>query len=225
MKNNINDTSNYFLERLKLLHKPIVLELGVNRGGSTLVFLKNINDNGGELYSVDIKDCSDITKSENFKDTNTSNWKFLQSNDLNTEYILKKFPKLRDGIDVLYIDSYHDVTHVKKTLDKWFIYVKKNGYIFFDDTESHLYRKSKNFALSVNNDAIDEFVREFYYNNSSQVVYVKYFNGSGLSEFKKISELNSQPIFSKNIWKYNFFVSKLYLLIKKILYNVKSKDK
>ena len=125
MKNNINDTSNFFLEKLKLLHKPIVLELGVNRGGSTLVFLKNINDNGGELYSVDIKDCSSITKSENFKGTNTSNWKFLQSNDLNTEYILKKFPKLRDGIDVLYIDSYHDVTHVKKTLEKWFIYVKK----------------------------------------------------------------------------------------------------
>ena len=68
----------------------------------------------------------EIINRYDFKDTNTSNWKFLQSNDLNTEYILKKFPKLRDGIDVLYIDSYHDVTHVKKTLEKWFIYVKKN---------------------------------------------------------------------------------------------------
>ena len=199
--------------------------MGVNRGGSTLIFLKHINDNGGELYSVDIKDCSGIVNSEIFKDINTSNWKFLKSNDLNIEYIFEKFPKLKDGIDLLYIDSYHDASHVKKTLEKWFVYVKKDGYIFFDDTESHLYRKSKNFALSVNNDAIDEFVKEFYYNNSSQITYIKYFNGSGLSEFKKISELGSEPIFLKNIWKYNFFVSRIYLLIKKILYIIKSKDK
>ena len=166
MKNTDNDTSKYFLSKLTNLKNPIILELGVNKGGSTANFLKYINDNGGELYSIDINDCSNIINDELFKNVKTSNWKFLKSNDLNIEYILGKFPLLKNGIDVLYVDSYHDETHVKKTLEKWFIYIKKNGYIFFDDTESLSYRKSRNFTISVNNDAIDNFVKEFYDNIS-----------------------------------------------------------
>ena len=58
MKNTDNDTSKYFLSKLTNLKNPIILELGVNKGGSTANFLKYINDNGGELYSIDINDCS-----------------------------------------------------------------------------------------------------------------------------------------------------------------------
>ena len=220
-----NDTSSYFLSKLKNFDKPIILELGVNKGGSTVNFLKFVNNYGGELYSIDINDCSNIVNNERFKDVDTNSWNFLKTNDLNIEYILEKFPKIKAGIDVLYIDSYHDETHVKKTLEKWFIYVKKNGYIFFDDTESHLYRKSKNFALSVNNDAIDKFVRRFFYNNSHQISYTKYFKGSGLSEFNKLSEVGSKPILTNKVWGYNFIIANIYLAIKKILYRAKSKDK
>ena len=225
MKNTDNDTSKYFLSKLTNLKNPIILELGVNKGGSTANFLKYINDNGGELYSIDIKDCSKITNDELFKNVKTNNWKFLKSNDLNIEYILGKFPLLKNGIDVLYVDSYHDETHVKKTLEKWFIYIKKNGYIFFDDTESLNYRKSRNFTISVNNDAIDNFVKEFYDNNSFQLLYIKYFKGSGLSEYTKLSDLGSLPVLSKKIWKYNSTLGYIYLFIKKILYLLKSKDK
>ncbi len=225
MKNIDNDTSKYFLSKLRNFNNPIILELGVNRGGSTAKFLKYINDNGGELYSIDIKDCSKITNDELFKNVKTNNWKFLKSNDLNIEYILEKFPLLKNGIDVLYVDSYHDETHVKKTLEKWFIYIKKNGYIFFDDTESLNYRKSKNFTISVNNDAINNFVKEFYDNNSFQLLYIKYFKGSGLSEYTKLSDLGSLPVLSKKIWKYNSTLGYIYLFIKKILYFLKSKDK
>ena len=225
MKNTDNDTSKYFLSKLTNLKNPIILELGVNKGGSTANFLKYINDNGGELYSIDINDCSNIINDELFKNVKTSNWKFLKSNDLNIEYILGKFPLLKNGIDVLYVDSYHDETHVKKTLEKWFIYIKKNGYIFFDDTESLNYRKSRNFTISVNNDAIDNFVKEFYDNNSFQLLYIKYFKGSGLSEFTKLSDLGSLPVLSKRVWKYNSTLGYIYLFIKKILYLLKSKDK
>ena len=225
MKNIDNDTSKYFLSKLRNFNNPIILELGVNRGGSTAKFLKYINDNGGELYSIDIKDCSKIINDELFKNIKANNWKFLKSNDLNIEYILEKFPLLKNGIDVLYVDSYHDETHVKKTLEKWFIYIKKNGYIFFDDTESLNYRKSKNFTISVNNDAINNFVKEFYDNNSFQLLYIKYFKGSGLSEYTKLSDLGSLPVLSKKIWKYNSTLGYIYLFIKKILYFLKSKDK
>ena len=220
-----NDTSSFLLSKLKNFDKPIILELGVDKGASTAKFLKFINDNGGELYSIDIKDCSNVVNNESFKNLDTRNWNFLRTNDLNIEYILEKFPKIKDGIDVLYIDSYHDETHVKKTLKKWFIYVKKNGYIFFDDTESLLYRKLKNFSLSVNNDSIDKFVKGFFYNNSHQISYTKYFKGSGLSEFNKLSKLGSKPVLTNNVWEYSFIIARIYLAVKKILYIVKSKDK
>ena len=220
-----SNTSVYYISKLKEFKKPVILELGVNRGGSTKNFLQHITEHDGELFSVDIKDCSQIIRENKFNGLKINDWKFLQSNDLNIEYILKNFPSLKNGIDVLFIDSYHDETHVRKILEKWFLYVNKNGYIFFDDTESVLYRKTKNFGLSVNNDAIDKLIYNFYCNNINQLNYIKYFKGSGISEFKKLSVIGEKPIFSNNIWKYNYIISYIYLLVKKIIYKFKSKDK
>ena len=220
-----SNTSFYYTSKLKEFKKPTILELGVNRGGSTKNFLNHITQYGGELFSIDIKDCSQIIKEKRFNGLKINDWNFLQSNDLNIEYIFKNFPSLKNGIDILFIDSYHDETHVRKILEKWFLYINKNGYIFFDDTESVLYRKTKNFSLSVNNDAIDKFIYNFYCNNIDQLNYIKYFKGSGISEFKKLSEIGRVPIFSNKLWKYNYFISYIYLLIKKLSYKIKSKDK
>ncbi len=225
MINTETDTSVFYISKLSEFKRPRILELGVNRGGSTRNFLNHITQNEGELFSIDIKDCSQIIKEDRFKEVNINEWNFLQSNDLNIDYIIKNFPALSQGIDILFIDSYHDQTHVRKILEKWFRYVKKNGYIFFDDTESVLYRKTKNFSLSVNNDAIDKFIYNFYCNNIDQLNYVKYFKGSGISEFKKLSEIGTTAIFSDKIWKYNFLVSNVYLLLKKLIYKIKSKDR
>ena len=224
-ESNNHDTSKHYISKLEYFKDPIILELGVNRGGSTKKFLKHVNQFGGKLFSIDIKDCSQIFDEAKYNNIDLSNWKFLKSNDLNIEYIINKFPKLKYGIDILFIDSYHDETHVKKILEKWFIYVNKNGYIFFDDTESVLYRKSKNYFLSIINDALNELVYKLYCNNIDQLEYIKYFKGSGMSEFKKLSELGSNLNFSNKIWKYNFFVSKIYLFLKRMLYQLKSKDK
>ena len=109
-----NNTHHYFLKKLKNIKNPIILELGVNRGGSTINFLNYINSYGGELFSIDINDCSEIIYSEKFKNVSTKKWNFLISNDVDIDNILLKFPILKKGIDVLYIDSYHDSTHVKK---------------------------------------------------------------------------------------------------------------
>ena len=68
---------------------------------------------------------------------------FFQCNDLHIDKILAKYPDLENGIDVLFIDSYHEPNHVRKLLSKWYFYINKDGYIFFDDTESYLYRIKK----------------------------------------------------------------------------------
>jgi len=219
------DTSYYYLSKLNNLQKPTILELGVNNGWSTINFLKHITQFGGELFSIDIKDCSKTINNKVTSEINLVNWNFLQSNDLNIKYILKNFPKLNEGIDLLFVDSYHDETHVKKILETWFLYVKKNGFIYFDDTESILYRKKKNFTLSVCNDSIDKYVYNFYCNNLEQIDYIKYFKGSGMSEFKKLSPKGTAANFSGKTWRYSLVLSKIYLFLKKLIYKIKSKDK
>jgi hypothetical protein len=221
---NKNYTHHYFLNKLKNIKNPIILELGVNQGGSTLSFLKNINKYGGELYSIDINDFSKIIEDKKFKNVPTEKWHFFNSNDVDVDNILSKFPILKEGIDLLFIDSYHDESHVKKILEKWYIYVKKFGYIYFDDTENYLYKKSKNFTLSVNNYSIDQLVRNFYYRNYDQLIFTKYFSGSGLSELCKTSELGTTANFSSKIWNHNYIFGKAYLFLKKILYILKKKD-
>ena len=55
---------------------------------------------------------------------------FFQCNDLHIDKILAKYPDLENGIDVLFIDSYHEPNHVRKLLSKWYFYINKDGYIF-----------------------------------------------------------------------------------------------
>ena len=49
--------------------KPIILELGTNRGKSTTAFLRDCRERDGRLFSVDIADCSAVS--------NDSNWHFI----------------------------------------------------------------------------------------------------------------------------------------------------
>ena len=56
-----------------------ILELGVQKGNSTKMFLKFCNKNDGYLTSIDIDDCSNIVKN--------SRWTFIHSSDDNFEYI------------------------------------------------------------------------------------------------------------------------------------------
>ena len=132
----------YIIDSLKSLKSPTILELGVNRGGSTKKFLDYISLNDGRLFSIDIKDCSDAVQNKR--------WKFLKSNDLNHNYIIEQFPDIKNtGIDLLFIDSYHDPTHVKLLLNIWVKYVNRGGVIFLDDTESLPYKLKKNLLIQL----------------------------------------------------------------------------
>ena len=116
------DKNKIIKEKLDTISNPTIFELGVNRGRSTNFFFNYIETNGGNLYSIDIKDCSNVL--------NSKKWKFLQSNDLDKKKILQEFPELKKGIDLLFIDSYHDPLHVRSLLFKWYYFVNKKGLIF-----------------------------------------------------------------------------------------------
>lgn len=212
--NRITEKNDYIKEKLKFFENPIILELGVNRGGSTKIFLNYVEQNNGKVFSIDIKDCSNVS--------NSKKWSFLISNDLDYNYITTKFPEiLNNGIDILFVDSYHDPSHVKLLLEKWSTLLNKNGIIFFDDTESLPYRLKKNFSLSIVNDEIDKVVKNFYYSNYDQYFYTKHYVGAGLSYLEKKSE-KGVPLSKLKIWNYGLISSQIYILIKKILFYVRN---
>ena len=68
------DKNKIIKEKLDTISNPTIFELGVNRGRSTKFFFNYIETNGGNLYSIDIKDCSKVLNAEK--------WKFFQCNDL-----------------------------------------------------------------------------------------------------------------------------------------------
>ena len=216
----------YINKKLDEIKNPIIVELGVAETAlSTKNFLNYVNDKGGKLYSIDIQDFSKITNTDNFKNINSKNWNFLQSNDLNLEKILKNFPIIKNGIDVLYVDSLHDPTHIEKTLMKWFKYINQYGYIFFDDTESRVYKEQKALFISIGNDGMDEVIKKFYYRNSNLIKYTKYFTDTGLSEFYKICDKEANPNFTKRLWTYNYYFGKIFLFLLKLKYLYNKKDK
>ncbi len=192
-------------------NNPRILELGVERGSSTKAFTWFVEKVNGKVFSVDINDCSKVVQS--------SNWKFLKSNDLDRDYILKNFDEIKEkGADLIYIDSYHENFHVTKLLNLWFKYLKKDGAIFIDDTDSFPFRKKKDTWNSIVYDLIDDAAKEFYYKNTDKIIYTKYMNfpENGLVKLYKTSNFLEDPNFDGKIWNYNIFVKIIYPYLRKI---------
>ena len=138
----LRDASHDYLNEL---NKPTILEFGVRHGYSTRLFLDYCEKNQGELYSVDIDDCSNVS--------NSSHWEFIQSRDDNFEFLLTKLPK---EFDLIFIDSYHNAEHVKKFL-LLLLFFKKNGLMLIDDINWIIYSKHKikdNFNSEINNNEL-----------------------------------------------------------------------
>ena len=195
-----------FLEKKK---NPTVLELGVERGSSTKAFLWYLEKTDGKLFSIDIDDCSKVA--------NSKNWNFLQSNDLNSDYILENFDEIKkEGVDLIYIDSYHENFHVLKLLNIWFKYLKKDGAIFIDDIDSYPFRKIKDTWNSIVYDLTDDIIKEFYYNNSEKVLYSKYFGENGLGKIYKLVNFNVEANKTIKIWNYNPLIKIIYPYLRQI---------
>ena len=170
------------------LKDPVILELGTAKGSSTTLFLAACDECNGRLVSVDIDDCSDISKS--------NRWKFVQSDSTNIEYILSEAPQLSNGIDALYIDSLHVKSHVEKELTGWYPFMNKGSHIFFDDIDSNPYRKhhrKDNFPAEIELDTIREYLEAFFYSNEDDLYLDMMFGSTGLAHLYKISPKGTIP--------------------------------
>jgi predicted O-methyltransferase YrrM len=96
-----------------------VLEIGVRYGVSTAAFILGVEANGGHLYSIDIKDCSNLY--------NHPQWTFLQGNSHDMDLSAVPF------LDILFIDGDHSYSGTLADLIRFTPYVKRGGLIMCHD--------------------------------------------------------------------------------------------
>ena len=166
-------------KNIKNINKPNILELGVQKGRSTLKFIEICKKQEGKLFSVDIDDCSNVS--------NDPVWKFIKSRDDNFDYIKSIIPT---KLDVIYIDTLHEAKHVKKIIYNYYDLLKKGGFIFVDDISHLPYidNKKSNFYCEINNkETFNELLNIYYYNKNCFDLNFS-FKSSGIATIKKISD-------------------------------------
>jgi len=202
-----NDPKLFFIyKEIDKIRNIKILELGVRSGVSTSLFLKLCEENDGNLISVDITDCSHLYQNKR--------WNFIHDRDDNFEKINNEIIKM-GGLDLIYIDSFHEPNHVKKIIFNYYKLLNKDGFIFVDDISWLPYAKSsyrenswnhemnlktfqKLLEIKFNNN--DKFNLEFSFENSGTAKITKK-NNAELSEPKKIYQVAPIKNFLKFFYK------------------------
>ena len=167
----------YIIEKIKNIKNINILELGVQRGLSTKKFLDVCEDNNGFLTSIDIDDCSDVSKSDK--------WKFIHSSDDDFEKIDKIISK---SFDFIFIDSLHEPNHVKKIFYHYYDFLKVDGLCIIDDISWIPYTKDeyRNNEFSENiNRATFKTILEIYNMNKKNFLLEFFFKDSGYAVITK----------------------------------------
>jgi len=176
---------NFLFPYIDQIKEPVILELGVQNGRSTKKFLELCNKNNGQLFSIDLDDCSSVSDDKK--------WKFFQTRDDDFDFIKSQIPS---KIDVLFIDTLHEANHVKKLFYEYYPLLNTNGYIFIDDISHLPYLKNKdrnNFYCELNNKETFETILSIYSENNKNFELNFSFFSSGLAVIKKISENSLNP--------------------------------
>ena len=201
----INTKFQYLIKRIENIKNLQVLELGVHRGNSTKNFLKLCNLNNGHLISIDINDCKKVN--------NDPNWEFIHSSDDNFELINSR---IKNPLDVIYIDSLHEASHVKKVFFNYYQFLKVGGLFFIDDISWLPYisnKKKENAYVEETNFRIFNKVLEIHNSNSDIFSLEFLFEGSGYAILTKKNNYELKQEIKLPINKFTFrnFLKKIYL--------------
>ena len=147
------------LPLIRDIQKPIILELGVQRGNSTKKLLKLCESNNGHLYSLDVNDCSNIIDNKK--------WTFIKSRDDDFEFVNTKIP---NELNVIFIDTLHEAKHVENLIYNYYEKLIVGGYIFIDDISHLPYLKNQSnsdFYCEITNETFDKILEIYYYNQDN----------------------------------------------------------
>ena len=216
LKNHLSrsDESRFVAQQLLRLHKetelkesPLIVELGVDRGQSTKVFLNAIDGKeSATLISIDINDCRSAIDDKS--------WEFVQQDSADILKLLSSKPKIKKGIDILYIDSLHTAEHVKKEIYNFFEYLNKGACVFFDDIDSNPYmskQRKDSVNTEITNRKIFKLLEAIFRGNMDKIDFEIMRGSTGLGIFKKRKELGvklNPPVFLNE--RNNLILSKLF---------------
>lgn len=190
MKYKEKEKLEFIKNKINKFYEPNILELGVQTGNSTKMFLEICEKNNGFLTSIDIEDCSHVSKSKK--------WKFIHSSDDNFDYVNKFINK---ELDIIFIDSLHEPNHIKKVFYNYFKFLKINGLIIIDDVSWLPYVKNgikdNNFVERINRLTFEKILEIFNSNQNNLTLEVN-FSGSGLAIFSKLTNNLEEEIKIKN---------------------------
>ena len=191
---------NFLFPLIKEIDNPIILELGVQKGRSTKKFLDICRKKNGKLFSIDIDDCSNVS--------NDKFWRFYQTRDDNFKFIKSKIP---EKIDILFIDTVHEASHVKKLIKEYYPIIKKGGFIFVDDISHLPYLRNKerdNFYCEINNKETFDLLISIYSENNQNFDLSFTYVSSGLAIIKK--KTDDELISNKKISERTFTIKKIF---------------
>ena len=198
MSNNeyLEKIEEFFLNNLKKIKEPLIIEFGVRYGLSTKKIIKICEENNGFLHAIDIDDCSNVSDSKY--------WKFYKSRDDNFEYLDKLLP---NNVDLIYLDSLHEAEHVKKIFYHYYPLLKVGGLFVFDDISWLPYLKNKkrnNFNCEINNQEIFYKILEIKSENENMFDLFFSFKGSGSAKIIKKNKDDLKQSIDLKSRKYSF---------------------
>ena len=233
LKNHLNktDESRFLAQQLLRVHRetelkrnPLVLELGVDRGQSTRIFLNAIDGkDNAKLISIDIRDCR--------KSIDDKDWEFVQQDSTDIKKLLINKPEIKNGIDILYVDSLHTAEHVKKEIYNLFEYLNNDAYIFFDDIDSSPYmskQRKDSVNIEIANRKIFRLLEAIFRGNMDKIDFEIMRGSTGLGIYRKCKNLGEKlnpPIFINE--RNNIILNKIFQKIqqKKIYrHNIETSD-
>ena len=174
--------------RVSQLEAPLVLECGVHLGLSTGVLADACEKTGGRLISLDIEDCSDAITSDC--------WTFLQIDDTNQASVLQAAPILAEGIDLLLIDSWHAVRHVRRVLGLWYPLVRQRGWVAFHDVDPGPYMRGQrkdNIESEIVWRDKAQFIMDFFYANEDDLLLEILYGDMGMAIMQKLAPMDKPP--------------------------------
>lgn len=206
MSEYINKLQREILPKINNIQNINILELGVQRGTSTNIFLEICEKNEGFLTSVDVDDCSKVSDRDR--------WKFIRSRD--DDFLLIR-NNINKELDVIFIDTLHEADHVEKIIYGYYDLLKVGGYLFIDDISHLPYLTDKprnNFYCEINNKETFEKIIEIYSSNTDKFDLNFDFLSSGLATLKKKNQNNLDK--SKKISDRKLSLRNLYRKFKQI---------
>lgn len=194
-------------QEVKLKVNPLIVELGVEKGQSTKVFLNAIEGKSdARLISIDIKDCRSAVDAKR--------WEFVQQDSSDIKSLLISKPIIKNGIDIIYIDSLHTAKHVQKEIYNFFEYLNEDAYIFLDDIDSGPYmskQRKDSIGTEIANRKIYKLLEAIFIANMDKLDFEIMRGSTGLGILRKrvpLGEKLNPPILLRE--RNNYLINKIF---------------